>query len=229
MLQLAGSRHGFCPIIDFFPFHLLMSRFFKLLPELVCNFLLPWLCYRWALPQWGETTALMASSLPPIVWSVVELLRFRRVDTLSLLVVGGIVLSLLVMLLGGSPRVLLMRESLLSGLFGVVFLLSLLMGRPLVYHLALAMLARESADGKARFIRRWQEPAFRQAIRRMTGLWGWGLTLEAVIRAAMISQLSVERFLLLSPFVSYAIMALLIGLTWLGRQRLRSLGSALPF
>lgn len=206
-----------------------MSRLLKMLPELVCNFLLPWLCYRWALAPWGESTALMVSALPPILWSVIELLRFRRIDALSLLVVGGIVLSLLVMLLGGSPRVLLMRESLLSGLFGVVFLLSLLAGRPLIYHLALATVARESADGQARFIQRWQEPAFRQAIRRMTGLWGWGLTLEALIRAAMIWQLSVDSFLLLSPFVSYGIMALLIGLTWLGRRRLRSLSSALPF
>ncbi|MBA4708791.1 VC0807 family protein [Aquitalea aquatica] len=206
-----------------------MSRLFKLLPELVCNFLLPWLCYRWALAPWGESIALMVSALPPILWSVVELLRFRRIDALSLLVVGGIVLSLLVMLLGGSPRVLLMRESLLSGLFGVVFLLSLLTARPLVYHLALATVVRESADGRARFIQRWQEPAFRQAIRRMTGLWGWGLTLEALIRAAMIWQLSVDSFLLLSPFVSYGIMALLIGLTWLGRQRLHGQGRALPF
>jgi len=204
------------------PDHLLMSRLFKLLPELVFNFLLPWLAYRWALPQWGETTALMVSSLPPIVWSGVELLRFRRVDALSLLVVGGIALSLLVMLLGGSPRVLLMRESLLSGLFGVVFLLSLLAARPLVYHLALATVARESVDGQARFIRRWQEPAFRRGIRQMTLLWGAGLTLETTIRCCMIWQLPVETFLLLSPFVSYGIMGLLVGLTWLGRRQLRS-------
>jgi hypothetical protein len=52
------------------------------------------------------------------LWSGIELLRFRRIDALSLLVLAGILLSLLAMLLGGSPRVLLMRESLLSGLFG---------------------------------------------------------------------------------------------------------------
>jgi hypothetical protein len=31
-----------------------MSRLRQLLPELVANFLLPWLCYRWAQPQWGK-------------------------------------------------------------------------------------------------------------------------------------------------------------------------------
>lgn len=199
-----------------------MSRLTKLLPELIVNFLLPWLCYRWALPQWGESVGLIVSSLPPVVWSVYELLWFRRVDALSLLVLGGIVLSLLALLLGGSPRVLLMRESLLSGLFGVAFLLSLPLRRPLVFYLARATVARESDEGIRRFDLRWQEAGFRRGIRQMTLLWGCGLTLETVIRAVMIWQLPVERFLLLSPFVSYGIMACLMGLTWLGRRHLRA-------
>jgi hypothetical protein len=58
------------------------------------QFLLPWLCYRWAVPQWGETAGLIASSLPPLLWSGIELLRFRRIDALSLLVLAGILLSL---------------------------------------------------------------------------------------------------------------------------------------
>jgi len=201
---------------------MLMSRLSTLLPELIANFLLPWLCYRWAQPQWGESGALIASSLPPIGWSLYELVRFRRVDALSLLVLGGIALSLLAMLLGGSPRVLLMRESLLSGLFGVAFLLSLPLHRPLVFYLARATVARESEEGIRRFDLRWQEAGFRRGIRLMTLLWGCGLTLETVLRAVMIWQLPVERFLLLSPFVSYGMMFLLCGLTWLARRHLRA-------
>ena len=199
-----------------------MLHLLKLLPELLFNFLFPWLCYRWAHPQWGETTALIVSSLPPLLWSGYELLRFRRIDALSLLVLAGIVLSLLVMLLGGSPRVLLMRESLLSGLFGVAFLLSLFCEKPLVYHLALATVSREGADGEQRLVQRWQEAGFRQGIRQMTWLWGGGLTLETILRALMIWQMPVETFLLLSPFVSYGIMGALAALTWLGRRRLRA-------
>ena len=204
-----------------------MTRLHKLIPELVANFLLPWLCYRWAQPQWGESAGLIVSSLPPIAWSVVELLRFRRIDALSLLVVGGIALSLLAMLLGGSPRVLLMRESLLSGLIGLAFLLSLLLGKPLLFYLARAMVARESAEGEWRFVMRWQEPAFRRGIRQLTLLWGGGLCAETLLRALLIWQLPVERFLIVSPFVSYGIMGLLLAGTWLGRRRLRA-SSPLP-
>ncbi|WP_159878955.1 VC0807 family protein [Aquitalea denitrificans] len=198
-----------------------MTRLHKLTPELVANFLLPWLCYRWAQPQWGESAGLIVSSLPPIAWSVVELLRFRRIDALSLLVLGGIALSLLAMLLGGSPRVLLMRESLLSGLIGVAFLLSLLLGKPLLFYLARATVARESAAGGQRFEQRWQEAGFRRGIRLLTLLWGMGLTLETILRAAMVCTMSVERFLLLSPFVSYGLMAIMLLLTWRGRLLLR--------
>lgn len=202
-----------------------MSRLRQLLPELVANFLLPWLCYRWALPQWGETGGLIASSLPPLLWSGIELLRFRRIDALSLLVLGGILLSLLAMLMGGSPRVLLMRESLLSGLVGVVFLLSLLFGKPLVFYLARATVARESAAGVQGFESRWQEAAFRRGIRLMTLWWGAGLTLETALRALMVCTMPVGQFLLLSPLVSYGLMAIMLLLTWRGRQLLRPLAA----
>ncbi|UGA39025.1 hypothetical protein JOS77_05000 [Chromobacterium haemolyticum] len=94
----------------------------KLILEIIVNFLLPWLCYRYGEPRWGEAGALMFSALPPVLWSVVELLRFRRVDALSLLVLLGIGLSLLAMLLGGDARLLLLRESLITGLIGCGFL-----------------------------------------------------------------------------------------------------------
>ena len=72
--------------------------------ELAVNFLLPWLAYRLALPHLGETGALIASAVPPILWSLVELVRFRRVDALSVMVVSGIVLSVAAMALGGEQR-----------------------------------------------------------------------------------------------------------------------------
>src|ERR1700760_4195238 len=93
--------------------------------ELAVNFLLPWLAYRLALRGVGDTGALIASAVPPLVWSTIELARFRRVDALSVMVVAGIALSVAAMALGGSPRMLLLRESLVSGAVGLVFLLSL--------------------------------------------------------------------------------------------------------
>lgn len=177
-----------------------------LVVELAVNFVLPWLAYRLALPRLGETGALIASAGPPIVWSLIELARFRRVDALSVMVVGGIVLSVAAMALGGRPRVLLLRESLVSGAIGVVFLLSLALRRPLLFYLARATVAREMAGGAARFDMLWRErPGLASSMRLMTLVWGAGLTCETALRAWMALTWPIERFLVVSPFIGYGI------------------------
>jgi hypothetical protein len=178
----------------------------RLVVELAANFLLPWLAYRLALPHLGETGALIASAGPPTVWSLIELARFRRVDALSVMVVVGIVLSVAAMALGGSPRVLLLRESLVSGAIGVVFLLSLPMRRPLIFYLARATVAREMEGGAAHFEALWRErPRLASSMRLMTLVWGAGLTCETALRACMALTWPIERFLVVSPFVGYGI------------------------
>jgi len=137
--------------------------------ELGVNLVLPWLAYRLALPHWGELGALYASAVPPVAWSLAEFARTRRVDALSILVVLGIAMSIVLMALGGSPRLLLMRESMASGAIGVVFLLSLAMRRPLTFYLARATVAREAEGGAERFEALWSErPLLRRSIRLMT-------------------------------------------------------------
>lgn len=174
--------------------------------EMAVNFLLPWLAYRFTLPHLGETGALIASAVPPIVWSLIELARFRRVDALSVMVVAGIVLSVAAMAMGGSPRVLLLRESLVSGAVGVVFLLSLPMRRPLIFYLARATVAREMKGGAAHFEALWRErPALATAMRMMTLVWGVGLTAETALRSWMALTWPIERFLVVSPFIGYGI------------------------
>jgi hypothetical protein len=174
--------------------------------EIAVNFLLPWLAYRLTLPHLGETGALIASAVPPIVWSLIELARFRRVDALSVMVVAGIVLSVAAMALGGSPRMLLLRESLVSGAVGVVFLLSLPMRRPLIFYLARATVAREMAGGAAHFEALWRErPALATSMRLMTLVWGIGLTGETALRSWMALTWPIERFLVVSPFIGYGI------------------------
>ncbi|HEY2021304.1 VC0807 family protein [Paraburkholderia sp.] len=176
--------------------------------ELAINFALPWLAYRLTLPHAGETGALIASALPPLVWSAIELARFRRVDALSVMVVAGIVLSVAAMALGGTPRMLLLRESLVSGAVGVLFLLSLPMRRPLIFYLARATVAREMDGGAAHFEALWRErPGLAAAMRTMTLVWGVGLTAETGLRAWMALTWPIERFLLVSPFTGYGIYA----------------------
>ncbi|RFU48014.1 VC0807 family protein [Paraburkholderia sp. DHOC27] len=190
--------------------------------ELVVNFLLPWLAYKFAAPRWGEAGGLIASAVPPVLWSIVELARFRRVDALSLIVLLGIALSIGAMALGGSPRMLLLRESLVSGAVGVAFLLSLPMRRPLIFYLARATIAREVAGGAARLDALWHDsPAFAVSMRLMTAVWGVGLTCETTVRSWMAWTWPIERFLVVSPLVGYGIYGVLLAWTLWYRKTLQ--------
>ncbi|GGP25419.1 VC0807 family protein [Silvimonas amylolytica] len=194
--------------------------------EILVNFVLPWLVYRQMQPHWGEHNALLASALPPIIWSAVGLVRHRRLDAMSALVVVGILLSLGAVMLGGSPALLLMRESLITGAIGMAFLVSALLRRPLTYYLARAALARESGFSKARFEQLFIDANGRVAgwMTVMTLVWGGGLLAETLLRLWLIKIIPVAQFLLVAPWISYGIYAALGAWTWWYRNQLRSSG-----
>jgi hypothetical protein len=190
--------------------------------ELAVNLLLPWVAYTLAHPRYGEVGGLVASAVPPLAWSLVELARFRRVDAVSAIVLLGIVLSLVAMAFGGGPRVLLMRECFASGAIGVTFLLSLFARRPLVFYLARATVARETPASVARFERLWNERrAFASAMRMLTVVWGVGLTVDGALRAWLAATWPIGRFLIVSPILGYSVFGGLLAWTFWYRTRMR--------
>ncbi|MDN0076637.1 VC0807 family protein [Crenobacter sp. SG2303] len=204
-----------------------MSKRLVFVLDLIVNLALPWLAYKLTVDRFGEFGGLVASAIPPMLWSLVELARFRRLDPISALALGGIALSLLGLVLGGSPRLLLLRESLLSGVIGLVFLVSLLFRQPLIYHLAHATLRREGGDRADELQRRWQDnPVMRRALRMMTLAWGMGLTGETALRSWMAWNWSSERFLAVSPLIGYGIYGGLMLWTFWYRRQLSHLRAA---
>ncbi|SCK14685.1 VC0807 family protein [Vogesella sp. LIG4] len=192
-----------------------------LLPDLAVNLLLPWLVYDQTVAGWGERGALLWSAVPPTLWSLWELYRHRRLDAMSVLVLAGIVLSLLAMLGDGDSRWLLVRESLVTGAVGLVFVLSLLWRQPLVSRLALATAARQSPQQQQALQARLGLPAVRRVMRGMTALWGGGLLAECASRIWLAFHWPVARAVAIGPWISYGIMALLAAATWLWRRRLQ--------
>ena len=190
--------------------------------EIGLNILLPWLIYKQLFDHgMAETPALLWSAVPPIVWSVVELLWHRRLDAVATISLLGLVLSALMLGMGGSPRWVLARESLVTGVLGLAALLSLALKKPAMFYLARATLAREGAEAAARFDQRLNDPQTRQAMNIMTIVWGGGMVAECVLRVVLAFTWPIERFLLVSPFMFYGVMGLLAGWTVWYRRRLR--------
>ena len=178
--------------------------------EVLVNLILPYAIYIDAEPHIGQAHALMAASLPPIIWSVIEFVRKRRLDAMSLLVITGIVLSLLAFLGGGSVRFLQLRENLVTGLIGLVFLGSAAIGRPLIYQLARAKNLRTSPSEADRLAKlRAESPQFRRNMTVMTLVWGFGLVTETAIACCLVFAIPIADYLIVSPVLAYGAMGLL--------------------
>lgn len=198
----------------------------NLLVETSVNFLLPLAIYSYAEHPFGEVRALLASSVPPILWTLVEFARHRRVDALSILVVSGIALSLLAMIGGGGVRFLQLRERLVTAVIGLAFLGSALIGRPLIYEMARATMRRRSADEAQEFEALQVHAGFRRTMRVMTLVWGVGLLADAAVSAVLVFVLTVRENLIVNPILGYGTMGLLSLWTYLYGQRAQRRGEA---
>ncbi|HTU50392.1 MAG TPA: VC0807 family protein [Acidobacteriaceae bacterium] len=194
--------------------------------EILVNFVLPYVIYVQTEAKIGAAHALMAASLPPILWSVVEFARKRRIDALSLLVIAGIVLSLLAFAGGGSVRFLQLRENLVTGLIGLVFLGSAAIGRPLIYQLARASKLRESRSEADKFeeLRKFQ--SFRRGMTVMTLVWGFGLVAQTLLACLLVFHMTIRNYLIASPFLGYGTMGVLALWTFLYVRRMKRRGAA---
>jgi len=198
----------------------------KLGLEVVVNFLLPFLIYDHWRESLGDVKALMASSAPPILWSVVEFARLRKVDAMSILVVGGIVLSLVAFIGGGGVKVLQLRENLVTGLIGLVFLGSATIGRPVVYELARASMLRKGPNGAAELEAVRGNVHVRRVMTVCTVVWGVGLVAICGVCCALVFMVSIKTYLLINGPISYGLAGLIIAWNLWYVMRARARGQA---
>ena len=162
---------------------------------LLINAIAPYLVYQLAEPYAGGLAALALSALPPAIEGVWSVVRKRKLDVASALVLGGIAVSLVLVALGGSERVLLLRDSLITSVVGLALAISAVFPKPIFYYLL-----RQVQGG---------EPELR-ATRTMSAVLGLGLVVEMAVRTAMVFEMTTARFLLISPFVQYGMTGALV-------------------
>jgi len=195
--------------------------------EMLVNAVAPFVIYNLTDKQLGDVGALIASSVPPIGWSVVQFVRSRTVDALSLLVVTGIALSMLALWGGGGAKFLQLRENLVTGAIGLVFLGSVAIGRPLIYYLARAGMRRRGATSQLADFENLQGNAFfKRTMQVITLVWGFALVLRTAIAAVLVFTVSIPTYLAIHPILGYATMGALAGWTLLYARRQQAAGRA---
>jgi hypothetical protein len=149
----------------------------------------------------SELTALIAASIFPVAKSVFELIRHRQLDPIAVVVALGIAADAIAMLFGGSVRLLLLRESIFTGTFGLACFASLLLPRPMMFYFGRHFIAGTDPEKQARFNSAWQFPDVRFCHRLITSVWGFVFVGELAVRIVLIYRLPAALVLVLSPIL----------------------------
>lgn len=200
----------------------------RMLRDIAIDAGVPTACY-WlsmAYISHSEVVALIVASVFPLLKSLYELLRKRRLDPISAAILLGLGVGLGALLIGGGPKLILLRESLFTGSFGLACLVSLLFrsGRPLMF-----FFARYSAAGSdpalcSRYDQLWEKAGFRRMQRIITLVWGLVLIGEFTLRVVLIYSVSPGTVLAVSPIAVGV--ASLLTVIWTMRYGVRA-GKAL--
>lgn len=174
------------------------------------NFVVPWALFHFSKPRFGETNAIYIAAVVPAVWSLVQLAWKRKVDAMTVLALAGIALSLVAVALGGTPKTLLLRDSLITGIIGLVLVGSAVIRRPLF--LAMVRAAAGSMNERARdAIEAFAEqPEFRGAMNVASVYCGVLAIVETIVMVALVEKLPSDQFLLVRPFVRYTTAGLIV-------------------
>jgi hypothetical protein len=138
--------------------------------DIALNASIPTACYfvsKWFVSS-SEVTALLIATTYPALKSIYDLLRQRELNPVTVTVLLGIVAGLFAFLLGGDPRMLLIRESLFTGAFGIFCLISLGFPRPVMFYFSRYFIAGKDPERRAIFEARARNPTFRRGIQLVT-------------------------------------------------------------
>ncbi|MGE3913932.1 MAG: VC0807 family protein [Chloroflexota bacterium] len=191
-----------------------------MLVTLLPNVVLPWIIYQWLTSRGVSTiSALMATAVVPLAVTLYSWLRDRRVDALGIMTLAFVAIGLVTSLISGDPIFYLVKESLLTGVWGLIMLGSLLASRPLTFYFGRQFMSGGDPERAAFFDRLWEVPEFRALQRKLSIIWGGGLIAEALVRVGLVYALPIPVFLIVSPAMGLGVTALLIGMSVvLGRR-----------
>ncbi|MFD0823021.1 VC0807 family protein, partial [Micromonospora zhanjiangensis] len=192
-----------------------MARFRALLlhfgPTIVFNVVLPYLTYAVLVDRGTGVVAALAISA---VWPAVEILGSylirRRIDDFGVLTLVLIGLGVASSVIFDSERLALVKESAVTGLFGLVLLGSLLMPRPLMFYFGRKFATDGSAERLAWWNGLWRYAGFRRTQRVLTLVWGTTFLVEAIIRIVLSYQLPVGTMVLVSNILPFVVIAALV-------------------
>ncbi|WP_405533594.1 hypothetical protein OG592_26350 [Streptomyces avidinii] len=160
--------------------------------------------------HWSAFSALLLSSAWPVLDSVISLAWRRKLDEFAVVTLVFLVITAVVSLVGAhSARALLIKDSGVTGLFGLLCLATLLAPRPLMFYFGRKFATDGTPESTAWWNGLWQYEGFRTTMNRMTLVWGLAYVAEALVRVFLAYTLSTGTMVVVSPIMIYGVLGAL--------------------
>ena len=113
--------------------------------------------------------------------------------------------------MNGNATLLKVRDSTVTGAFGLICLGSLVARRPVMFYLGRSFATGDDPELVAGFEAVWDLPGVPARFRFVTAIWGVVLVAEAAFRTVLALTLPTETFLVVTPVVNWGVLG---GLLW---------------
>jgi hypothetical protein len=215
------------------PLPFLWESIRALLPTLLVDTGGTTLVYFLLLPHFAQTSLwpVLGASLVPAASNIVNFARRRSFDIVGLIILLGLLVGMLPAAFGGSQRLLLLRESFLTGFIGVVLIVTtFVMRKPVFYWVIREFLTANDSLPEEHFEILWRTAYFRHGCRTVTIAWGALLVGEFFLRVFMVMRMNVAFVLGVAPLLLTLLLLIAGAVTglWLSGAISRALSGTQP-
>ena len=195
------------------PTRFLWQSIRALIPTLIVDTGGATLVYYLLLPHYPSNSIwpVLGASLVPAASNIFNFVRRRSFDIVGLIVLLGMIVGTVPAAFGGSQRLLLLRESFLTGFIGLLLVVTTFcLRRPVFYYVMREFLTANDSLPKEHFDVLWSRPFFRAGVRNVTFAWGALLLFGFCLRGFMAMTMNIGFVIGVAP-VLLTILLLIAG------------------
>ncbi|MDQ6674593.1 MAG: hypothetical protein M3069_28310 [Chloroflexota bacterium] len=131
----------------------------------------------------SDQVAYLASGIGPLTMMLITWIRARTLSGASVVILLFLLLSAAATFIGGpDSRLLIVKDSAVTGGFGIACLVSLLFPKPLMFYFGAKFATDGTKDGLSYWSGLWKYPDFRKAQYLVNNMWGIAFLIEAALR-----------------------------------------------
>jgi hypothetical protein len=170
-----------------------------------------------------QVWALVISGAPPAVGVFIDWMRWRTLDVVASVVLGGITLNVTLALATGNTKAVLLDGAAMTAAFGVLCWISLMRRRPLIFYFAQTFYGGPHSAAGAEMDTEYDSYSEARSFwRTVTTVWGIAYAVEALALAAIVEVADTITALAVNKIVPWLLSGALMAWAFAWGSRLRA-------